>query len=58
VEGISILANGMDKAVVQTPRQQLSWQLVILKDRFCFTFFPLSKIIDLYNGVLNFAQKE
>jgi hypothetical protein len=33
-----------------------SW--VILKDHFCFTFFPLSKIIDLRNEVLNFAQKE
>jgi hypothetical protein len=33
-----------------------SW--VILKDQLCFTFFPLSKIIDLYNEVLNFAQKE
>jgi hypothetical protein len=33
-----------------------SW--VILKDQFCFTFFPLSKIIDLRNKVLNFAQKE
>jgi hypothetical protein len=33
-----------------------SW--VILKDQLCFTFFPLSKIIDLHNEVLNFAQKE
>jgi hypothetical protein len=33
-----------------------SW--VILKDHFCFAFFPLSKIIDLHNEVLNFAQKE
>jgi hypothetical protein len=33
-----------------------SW--VILKDQFCFTFFPLSKIIDLRNEVLNFAQKK
>jgi hypothetical protein len=33
-----------------------SW--VILKDQFYFTFFPLSKIIDLRNEVLNFAQKE
>jgi hypothetical protein len=33
-----------------------SW--VILKDQFYFTFFPLSKIIDLHNKVLNFAQKE
>jgi hypothetical protein len=33
-----------------------SW--VILKDQFCFAFFPLSKIIDLYNKVLNFSQKE
>jgi hypothetical protein len=33
-----------------------SW--VILKDQFCFAFFPLSKIIDLCNDVLNFSQKE
>jgi hypothetical protein len=33
-----------------------SW--VILKDQFCFTFFPLSKIIDLRNEVLNFSQNE
>ncbi len=33
-----------------------SW--AILKDQFCFTFLPLSKIIDLRNEVLNFAQKE
>jgi hypothetical protein len=32
--------------------------LVILKDQFCFTLFPLSKIIDLQHKVLNFAQKE
>jgi hypothetical protein len=31
---------------------------VILKDQFYFAFFPLSKIIDLRNEVLNFAQKE
>jgi hypothetical protein len=35
---------------------QASW--IILKDQFCFAFFPLSKIIDLRNEVLNFAQKE
>jgi hypothetical protein len=33
-----------------------SW--VILKDQFCFAFFPLSKIINLRNEVFNFAQKE
>jgi hypothetical protein len=33
-----------------------SW--VILNDQFCFAFFPLSKIIDLHNEVLNFTQKE
>jgi hypothetical protein len=33
-----------------------SW--VILKDQFYLTFFPLSKIIDLYNDVLNFSQNE
>jgi hypothetical protein len=30
---------------------------VILKDQFCFAIFTLSKIIDLHNEVLNFAQK-
>jgi hypothetical protein len=34
----------------------VSW--VIIKDQLCFGFFPLSKIIDLHNDVLNFAQKE
>jgi hypothetical protein len=33
-----------------------SW--VILKYQFYFAVFPLSKIIDLHNVVLNFAQKE
>jgi hypothetical protein len=33
-----------------------SW--VILKDQFCFALFLMSKIIDLCNEVLNFAQKE
>jgi hypothetical protein len=33
-----------------------SW--VILKDQFYFIFFPLSKIIDLCNEVLNFSHKE
>jgi hypothetical protein len=33
-----------------------SW--VILKDQLCFAFFLLSKIIDLHNEVLNFAQME
>jgi hypothetical protein len=31
---------------------------VVLKDQFCFAFFPLSKIIDLRNEFLNFAQRE
>jgi hypothetical protein len=33
-----------------------SW--VILKDQFYFAFFPLSKIIDLYNEVLSFTQRK
>jgi hypothetical protein len=33
-----------------------SW--VVLKDQFCFAFFPLSKIIVLQNEVLNFVHKE
>jgi hypothetical protein len=48
----------MGKAVVQALCQQLSCSWVILKDQFCFAFFLLSKIIDLRNEVLNFAQKE
>jgi hypothetical protein len=31
---------------------------VVLKDQFYFAFFPLSKIIDLRNEVLKFAQKK
>jgi hypothetical protein len=58
-KAFSILVNGMGKPVVQTPCQLLSWgSWVILKDQFCFAFFPLSKIIDLRNEVLNFAQNE
>jgi hypothetical protein len=37
-------------------RCHVSW--VILKDQLCFAFFPLSKIIDLRNEVLNFSRKE
>jgi hypothetical protein len=33
-----------------------SWD--VLKDQFFFAFFPLSKIIDLRNEVINFALKE
>jgi hypothetical protein len=33
-----------------------SW--AILKDQLCFSFFLLSKIIDLRNEILNFSQKE
>jgi hypothetical protein len=33
-----------------------SW--VVLKDQFCFAFFSFSKMFDLRNEVLNFAQKE
>jgi hypothetical protein len=33
-----------------------SW--VNLKDQFYFAFFPLSKIIDLYNEVLSFTQRK
>jgi hypothetical protein len=58
VESLFILANGMGKAVVQAPCQQCHGSWVILKDQFCFTFFPLSQIIDLCNEVLNFSQKE
>jgi hypothetical protein len=55
VEGFFILANEMGKVVVQTPCQQLSWQLGYHKDQFYFAFFSLSKIIDLCNEVFNFA---
>jgi hypothetical protein len=30
----------------------------VVKDQFCFSFFPLSTIIDLRNEALNFAQKD
>jgi hypothetical protein len=30
----------------------------VLKDQFCFAFFPLYRIIDLRNEVLSFTQKE
>jgi hypothetical protein len=33
-----------------------SWS--ILKDHLCFAFFAISRIIDLYNEVLSFTQKE
>jgi hypothetical protein len=33
-----------------------SWS--ILKDQFCFAFFPLSRIVDLHNEVVSFTQKE
>jgi hypothetical protein len=33
-----------------------SW--AVIKHQFCFAFFPLSRITDLQNEVLNFAQKE
>jgi hypothetical protein len=58
VEGLSILTNGMGKAVVQALCQQLSWQLGYLKRSVLFHLLPLSKIIDLCNKVLNFSQKE
>jgi hypothetical protein len=40
--------------------ETVKWKvfLFLLKDQFCFAFFPLSKFIDLHNEVLNFAQKE
>jgi hypothetical protein len=58
VEGLSVLTNRMDKAIIQAPCQQLSWQLGYVKRSVPFAFFPLSKIIDLHNEVLNFPQKE
>jgi hypothetical protein len=54
--GIHTLAN---YSVGLKDRQQAFWRSwVILKDQFYFTFFLLSKIIDLHNEVLNFAKKE
>jgi hypothetical protein len=32
--------------------------LIVLEDQLCFSFLPLSKIIDLHNEVLNFTQME
>jgi hypothetical protein len=47
VEGISILGNSLDKAVVQAPCQQLSWQLGYLKRSVLFCL--LSVVQDYYN---------
>jgi hypothetical protein len=58
VDGLFILANEMGKVVLQASCQQLPWQLVYLKDQFYFTFFLLSKIIDLHDEVFNFAENE
>jgi hypothetical protein len=58
VEGLSILANGLGKAVVQLHVSSRHGSWVIVKYQFCFTFFLLSKIIDLRNEVLYFALKE
>jgi hypothetical protein len=41
VEGLSVLANGMGKAVVEAPCQQLSWQLGYLKRSIMFHLLPV-----------------
>jgi hypothetical protein len=56
------------KSIFKTLRRYVQWyklhvsichgSWVISKDELCFAFFPMSKIIDLRNEVLNFAQKE
>jgi hypothetical protein len=58
VEGLSVLANGMEKQWYKLHVSSCHGCWVVLKDQFCFAFFPLSKIIYLHNNVLNFAQKE
>jgi hypothetical protein len=58
VEGLSVLTNGMAKQWYKLHVSSCHGSWVILIDRFCFTFFPLSKIINLHNEVLNFSQKE
>jgi hypothetical protein len=58
VESLSILANGWAKQWYKPHVSSCYGSWVILKDQFCFTFFPLSKIIDLCNEVFNFAQKK
>jgi hypothetical protein len=58
VEGLSILANGMTKQWYKLHVNSCHCSWVILKDQFCFAFFPLSKIIDFHNEILNYAQKE
>jgi hypothetical protein len=58
VEGLFVLANGMAKQWYKVHVSSCHDSWVNLKDQYCFTFFSLSKIIDLHNKVLNFAQKE
>jgi hypothetical protein len=58
VESLFVLANGMGKKWYKLHVSSCHGSWVILKDQFYFAFFPLSKIIDLHNEVLNFAQKE
>jgi hypothetical protein len=41
VEGISVLANGVSKVIVQAPYQQLSWQLGYLKRSILFHLLPV-----------------
>jgi hypothetical protein len=41
VEGLSVLANGMGKGVVQAPCQQLSCQLGYLKRSVMFHLLPV-----------------
>jgi hypothetical protein len=41
VKSLSVLANGMGKAVVQPPCQQLSWQLGYLKRLVLFRLLPV-----------------
>jgi hypothetical protein len=40
-EGLSVLANGTGKVVVQALCQQLSWQLGYLKRSFMFHLLPV-----------------
>jgi hypothetical protein len=58
VEGLSFSLMGWAKQWYKFHVNSCHGNWVILKDQFCFAFFPLSKIIDLHNEVLNFAQKE
>jgi hypothetical protein len=50
VEGLSVPTNGMAKQWYKLHVSSCHGSWIILKGRFCFAFFRLSKIMDLRNG--------